>query len=131
MAARNLGSEDHRSSAVWDANRSDAIQGHGAHERSAISEVGPESKAKGRLPGLVLTGARAHGFEAGETDPGLPRKDAAIILTVTALIVGLIVLFLLTAPTFASPVEGSLSSPSPSAESFPTNPQETDHAARD
>ncbi len=106
---------------------------------SVSSEVGGQSKANGRLRGLTLTGALTRGAEAAETDPGLPRKDAAIILTVTALIVGLIVLFLVTAPTFASPVEGSfsspvegsLSSPSPSAESSPTNPQETDHAARD
>jgi hypothetical protein len=98
---------------------------------SETSEVGAQSKANGRLRGLTLTGARTRGAEAAETDPGLPRKDAAIILSVTALIVGLIVLFLVTAPTFASPVEGSLSSPSPSTESFPTHPQETDHAARD
>ena len=105
---------------------------------SATSRGDAQSKANARFRGLTFTGARNHGVETAETDPGLPRKDAAIILTVTALIVGLIVLFLVTAPTFASPVEGSLSSPvegslspSPSAESFPTPPQETDHAARD
>lgn len=88
------------------------------------------TRGQGRNAAPRPAGSILSGHPEGEA--GLPAKDAAIVLSVTALIVALIVLFLVTAPTMArEPLDGPASSVDPNSHMPTPAPQEIDHASRD
>lgn len=60
----------------------------------------------------------------------LAPRDAAIVLTVTALIVGLIVVFLGLSPSFAGESQVALDHPDTTLSTTPTLPEELENASR-